>query len=327
MAVMMMTSLPSKFTGSARRVRALLKNVIHPDHDRARELLREFRQGFDIPIIPRIWPRLSWISGIGTGSFFPYVRRMRKYSGKSIPFNNMCYAASESFMAVARHMGDESYVLVPEGGFYEFIPVRGNDDSRILTIEELEVGEDYEIIVTNLSGLYRYRLGDVVRVTGFYNETPMIRFIYRKDQIVSIAGEKTNEETLRWAVDQFSLSQSIYINDFSIYADTAAAPGHYVLLLEPERTVPFETIAYCRDVMEEKLMQANPTYGEMVRSGALGPLELIFLQLETYKLYRDLMIVRGASANQLKPVRVIDTPQKKNFFFRLKEIYTQETEP
>ena len=48
--------------------------------------------------------------------------------------------------------------------------------------------------------------------------------------------------------------------------------------------------SYCRDVMEEKLMQANPAYGEMIRSGALGRLELVFLQQQTYQLYRVLLM-------------------------------------
>ncbi|MBP3873294.1 MAG: hypothetical protein J6E32_06200 [Lachnospiraceae bacterium] len=42
--------------------------------------------------------------------------------------------------------------------------------------------------------------------------------------------------------------------------------------------------------MEEKLMQANPAYGEMIRSGALGRLELVFLQQQTYQLYRVLLM-------------------------------------
>lgn len=302
-------------------VRQALKPYLSPDRNRAKELLREFRDGFDTPIIPRIWPKMSWIGGIGTGGFFPYARRMRRYSGKSIPFNNICYAASESFIAASRHMGDESYVLIPDGGFYEFIPADSEDETRTLNIDELEVGEDYRVIVTNLSGLYRYRLHDVVRVTGYYNETPMIRFVYRENQLISIAGEKTNEEDVRWAVEQFYLDTRIHASDYSIYADTDTSPGHYILLLEPGHIVPKEKIGFCRDVMEAKLMQANPTYGGLVREGVIGRMELIFLQQQTYQLYRDLQIMKGTSPNQLKPVRVIDTPQKEKFFFSLKENY------
>ena len=68
-------------------------------------------------------------------------------------------------------------------------------------------------------------------------------------------------------------------------------------------------------------MQANPSYGEKVRSGVLGKMELVLLQQQTYQLYRDVQIMKGASSNQLKPVRVIDTPQKEKFFFRLQETY------
>ena len=66
-------------------------------------------------------------------------------------------------------------------------------------------------------------------------------------------------------------------------------------------------------------MQSNPAYGEMVRTGVLGKLELVFLQPQTYQLYRDLQVMKGASPNQLKPIRVIDTPQKEQFFFSLRE--------
>ena len=85
--------------------------------------------------------------------------------------------------------------------------------------------------------------------------------------------------------------------------------------------VPKERIGYCRDVLEKKLIQANPAYGEMVRTLVLGKLEVVFLQQQTYQLYRDMQILKGASPNQLKPVRIIDTPQKESFFFNLREPY------
>ena len=72
------------------------------------------------------------------------------------------------------------------------------------------------------------------------------------------------------------------------------------------------------------MMQANPSYGEKIRTGALGKLELVFLQQQTYQLYRDLQIMKGISVNQLKPVRVIDTPEMERFFFGLKEQYPKE---
>ena len=303
--------------------REALAEYIKPDKKRADELRKEFAAGFDTPIIPRIWPKCAWVGGIGTGGFFTYAKKMRKYAGKNIPFNNLCYAASESFIAVARHFGDESYVLVPEGGFYEFIPMKeGKEETEeTLTIDELEAGEDYEIVVTNISGFYRYRIKDVIRVTGFYNESPLIQFVYRKSQLLSIEGEKTNEEAVRWTTEQFIKETGIQINDYSVYANTDSQPGHYTFLLEPDHIIPKEDIPHLRDVLDAKMGQANPSYGDKVRTGVLAPMELVLIQQQTYQLYRDLMIMKGTSANQLKPVRIIDTPMKERFFFGLKEEY------
>ena len=59
--------------------------------------------------------------------------------------------------------------------------------------EEVEVGGLYELVVTTLSGLYRYRIGDVVRVVRFHNSCPVIEFQYRQGQILNMRSEKTTE--------------------------------------------------------------------------------------------------------------------------------------
>lgn len=293
---------------------------LKPNPKRAKELAREFRKGPD-GLVARIWPDLQFISGIGTGGFFTYSKKMRKYTGRNIPFNNVTYAASEGLFATTRHAGDTSYVLIPDGGFYEFIPAKREDDSEILTIDQLEEGEEYEIIITNLSGFYRYRIKDVIRVTGFYNESPMVQFVCRKNQMLSIAGEKTNEEAVRWSIEEFMKDTGLVVNDYSVYADTDTEPGHYTFYMEPDTIVPKEEIGKYRDAIEYRMMQANPSYGDKIRTGVLAPTELKFVQQETYQLYRDMMIMKGTSPNQLKPVRVIDTPMKLRFFNGLTENY------
>ena len=90
--------------------------------------------------------------------------------------------------------------------------------------------------------------------------------------------------------------------------------------MEPARIVEADEMPRLRALMEQLLMQANPIYGDLVRNGSLGELELVFVQQQTYRLYRDMMIMKGASPNHLKPVRVIDTEFKKRFFLGLREL-------
>ena len=171
-------------------------------------------------------------------------------------------------------------LMVDYGVFYEFIPVKAQDETKTLNINELEIGEDYEVVVTNLSGFYRYRIKDVVKVTGYYNETPILKFIYRRSQLLSLAGEKTSEEAIRWAMEVFERETKIDVNDYSIFPDRSESPGHYVMLIEPSRIVPKDRIPFCRDTLERCLIHANPTYGDAVRNGSLGKLEIVFLQQE-----------------------------------------------
>ena len=137
--------------------------------------------------------------------------------------------------------------------------------------------------------------------------------------MISIAGEKTNEEALRWTISKFQDETGLFVTDYSIYADTESKPGRYVILIEPDKEIDESKLPEYRDTIERLLGQANPSFGSKVASGTLGKTKLCITQLETYMLYRDLMIMKGFSQNQLKPVRAIDTPVKEKFFFNLIE--------
>ncbi len=297
-------------------VRGKLEAGLTPDPVRAKELRAVFEEGFGTPIIPRIWPDMESISAIGAGGFAVYTDKMRRYSG-GIPIFFSVYAASEALMAVATEMESMEYLLLPHSGFYEFIPTDSEDESKTYNLDELEAGKEYEIILTNLAGFYRYRIGDVVRVVGYKGESPKICFVYRKKQMVNIAGEKTNEACVAWTVGEFEKETGAAIFDYSLYADTDTLPGRYVLFMEPGEHLPKENHAKYREIIERKLAVANPSLGAKVKDGTLGPTDIKFMQQETYYLYRDMMIMRGVSENQLKPVRVIDTLAKEKFFFAL----------
>lgn len=297
-------------------VREKLLKKIKPDPQRAAALRKEFQKGFSDPIIPRIWPDLAFVHAIGSGGFSVYTDKMRSYLG-DIPIYFSVYAASESIMAICNEMEAQEFVLIPDSAFYEFIPADQEDSSETLTLGELETGKDYEIIITNTSGFYRYRIKDVIRVVGWHQNCPKIKFVYRLNQMVSIAGEKTTEECISWAVKEFAKEAGCALVDYSVYADTAVSPGRYVLFMETEKRMQKSKHDAYQKIMEEKLSMANPSIGSKIKSGVLTQSAISFVQEETYALYRDLMIMRGISGNQLKPVRVIDTLIKENFFFAL----------
>ena len=296
-------------------IRPFLKK--HPE--RAAELRKVFAEGFDKPIAPRLWPNLSYISAIGTGGFAVYAEKVKQYIG-DIPIDYSVYAASEGIFAAASSMNDPKYDLLTDSCFFEFLPADGSgDELHPLTLDQLEAGKEYEIIITNLSGFYRYRIKDVIRVLGFHNTTSQITFAYRISQMVNLAAEKTTEEHLNHAVAEFAAAISCEIYDYSLYIDYDSDPARYVLLAEPEHILPVDRLEEYARIFEEKLCKANLEYATCRYDRSIGHPVVLLQQPQTHALWREFKIYKGSSPNQVKPVRVIDTPQKEKFFFGMLE--------
>ena len=310
-------------------LRAALEASLKPDPERADALETEFKKGFGDNILRRIWPKLSAVSAIWAGNFHSYARKIQdEFTGRAIPFYTMSYCSSEGIFGVARHPFDQCYCMIPSSCFFEFIPMDGkaadteNPNPQTLLIDELEDGKEYELVITNQSGFYRYRMGDVIKVIGFYNETPMIVFKYRKKNIVSIAGEKFTEAHLLSAVREFERRSGINIIDFCMYPDRDVVPGRYVILLEPEEVVPQERLAECQNILSEELARASTSYAHYVIGGNMGKPKIIFLQQQVFALHRELKMYKmGLSENQLKTPRVLSTPELIAFFSSQAEQY------
>ena len=113
-----------------------------------------------------------------------------------MPIYSPLYAATEGLLGVNLDPSRGDYLLPPKAMFYEVIPVRSQaseskegssiaEASKEGVIEtkllnELQEGNEYEVVVTTRCGLCRYRVGDVVKVTGFRGEAPLVEVLYRQ---------------------------------------------------------------------------------------------------------------------------------------------------
>lgn len=84
-------------------------------------------------------------------------------------------------------------------------------------------------------GLYRYRLGDVIRVKSFRKTAPVYEFVRRKGVILSLHTDKTDEAELQAVVNKASAlltRTAMELSDFTSTADVTSLPGHYVIFWE-----------------------------------------------------------------------------------------------
>ncbi len=302
-------------------LREELLKELRPDPERAKELRDIFESCTDDNydgIMSRVWPNLRVILTIGSATFKPFTEKLLRFFDEKVCFDYFLYGASEGIFATTTTLDDEKCVLIPSASFLEFIPIENVDDDKpeTLLINEIEIGKEYEIVITNLSGFFRYRIGDVVRVEGKVHDTPQIVFSYRLKQLANMCGEKTNEKHMRAAIRELEKWLGVPVYEYALYPDTSVTPMRYVFLLEvrnPVNRSPEEIGEY----LHEQLRLANNDIAYCEDDGEMGRTKVNLVQPETFMLYDEMRIYRGTPSNQIKPVRIIDTEEKKKFFFGL----------
>lgn len=293
-----------------------------PNPKRAAELRREFEKGFDLPIVPRIWPKVVWVYGMMGGNLKVYVEKLRKSIGYDIPIHNMGFAAAEGFFAMATELDVDDSVLLPHCIFFEFIPVNEDNeedaelpsgDPKTLLIGDLEVGKKYEMVITNFSGLYRYRMEDVVEVTKMYNNTPRIELSYRKNLVMNLASEKTTTQMVDFATKNTADKTGNELIGYSFYADYAIKPPRYCMLVETGSPVSEDGRQELIDTIDEELKAANEKYLYYRRWDLINRPEVLLLRPKTYWDYSESLRKSGVVLNQVKPVTVINKKERRDF--------------
>ncbi len=93
------------------------------------------------------------------------------------------------------------------------------------------MGKNYELVVTTWGGLYRYEMKDVVRITGFVGNTPMIEFQYKSIEVLNMVDEKIPAAVVNDLIRQFFAEKGITIRQLQIYQNESEK--RYDIYIEP----------------------------------------------------------------------------------------------
>ncbi len=234
----------------------------------------ECRRGFQ-GIGKRLWKHLSFASGISGSTFFAQEAALRRYLG-DVPLHYFAYAASECMMAIATELESMEVVLMPRSGYFEFLPYINGEEGDVRqarTIEELEVGGRYEMLLTNFSGLYRYRLNDVVEVTGFCGQAPRLKVGFRKNQAINVAGEKMDLQQLSKGMEELAKKFGLCLYEYSVLDDKSLLPGRYQCFLEAgeiKERADMEKLPGLDQAFDDILGVLNEDYKDLRSLGLIG---------------------------------------------------------
>ncbi|TRY64752.1 hypothetical protein DNTS_017802 [Danionella cerebrum] len=306
-------------------VRSALEKRMKPDPERAAELTAQFEKGFE-GIALRVWPRLHLVLAVDSGSNQIYGEMLRQHYCKDVLFYSPFYASTEGLIGVNLWPLEErrQYLLCPHSMFCEFIPEEDivSGDPRTLLMEELQEGHNYELLVTNASGLYRYRVGDVVKVVGFHNQCPKVEFQYRLGQLLSVRGEKVSESlflgALKRAVNLWLGSKLVdyCCAESGILGNASGvAQPHYLVFVELKgvRSLTEEQ----RYKLDQCLQEDSEIYRSYRIKGSIGPMRVELVRSGSFQELKDHMIVfSSVSSNTFKIPRVVRRKEFADFLLQ-----------
>ncbi|TWT46218.1 GH3 auxin-responsive promoter [Phycisphaerae bacterium RAS1] len=274
-------------------VRAALLEYVQPNPARARELESIVDRCGNLR--PRdVW-RLTFLACWTGGSMGHYLPRLPEYWG-TLPIRDIGLLASEGRISIP--LADESPagVLDIRSGFLEFMPLEewgaGSPSTRLP--HELEPGRRYVVVLTNFSGLCRYRLDDVVRVVDRFEGVPVVEFLHRAGRVSSLTGEKLTENQVVEAVRLACRARELATFDF-IACPVWSDPPSY--RLNTELSLPQDFATH----LDTALRDQNAEYADRRTSGRLGPVTVRHLAAGTLARFdSQLLESRGGAAEQYK---------------------------
>lgn len=207
-----------------------------------------------------VWPNLE-VFFHGAVSFTPY----RELFKKLIPSADMnyfeTYNASEGFFSIQDQRGsDEMLLMLDYGIFYEFIPFEEfeSEHPRTLSLDQVEVGKNYEMVITTNAGLWRYRIGDTIKFTSV--SPYRIKISGRTKHFINAFGEEVIIENAEKAIAEACEKTGAIIDNFTaapVYFDEGSKGGHEWVIEFKSRPSNLEEFTH---LLDEKLRAINSDY-------------------------------------------------------------------
>ena len=254
-----------------------------------------------------VWPNFE-VFVHGAVSFDPYRSLMKD---KYFPSDNIsyleCYNASEGFFALQDDLSKpgEMLLMLDYGIFYEFLPSSewDKDFPNALTLDEVEIGENYALVISTNSGLWRYKVGDTVKFTSKYPFR--LKVSGRTKHFINTFGEELIIENADTAIIHACKETQAEITDYTagpVYIENQTKGRHEWIIEFSKRPLDFEIFT---TELDKKLREINSDY-DAKRFKNMALLSPLVHVVENGTFY-NWMAQRGKLGGQHKVPRLSNT--------------------
>jgi hypothetical protein len=238
----------------------------------------------------------------GGVNFEPYRAKLYESIGKKIDSIEF-FPASEGFFAYQDSQYEEGMLLLLNTGiFYEFIPAEEffNENPTRLSIEQVELGKNYALIINNNAGLWGYSIGDTVKFVSLNPYRVIVSG--RIKHFISAFGEHVIGEEVEKAMKYACQRQpEVEIVEFTVapmVAPNEGLPYHEWLI---EFAVPPKDMELFNNDLDQKMTELNVYYDDLIVGSILKKLVITPLQKNSFI---DYMRSQGKLGGQNKVPRL-----------------------
>jgi hypothetical protein len=279
-------------------VRDVVVARIRPNRDRAAELASGARLTY-----ADLWPGVRLVTTWTGGSCGIALDTLREKLPSTAVVMELGYQSTECRGTIA---------LEPETGgglpplhhhFFEFVEQAAwdGDTPEFRTLAGLEAGRRYYVLITTASGLYRYFMNDLVEVTGFFRQTPLLRFVQKGKGVTSLTGEKLYEAQTIDAVREMKTRYGLSSGFFLLVADEMISAYRLFIELDSYAQEFLPDAQGIAAAVDARLGELNIEYHAKRESGRLGPLTVAWLKPGTGEAYKAACVRAGQREGQFKP--------------------------
>ena len=235
--------------------------------------------------IKDVFPNFS-LFVYGGVSFDPYQKKLYETIGKTID-SIETYPASEGFIAYQDSQASKGLLLLSNSGiFFEFIAASDffNESYKRLTLEEVEIGVNYAVILNSNAGLWGYAIGDTVKFLSTYPHRIIVTG--RIKHFISAFGEHVIGEEVEKAMtltcQKFPETELIEYTVAPQVTPTSGLPLHEWYIAFAQR--PHDVSAFKKE-LNLNMQQLNSYYDDLVRGAVLDPLQVVTLKADAFIKY------------------------------------------
>ncbi|HKK76347.1 MAG TPA: GH3 auxin-responsive promoter family protein [Saprospiraceae bacterium] len=227
----------------------------------------------ELETIHDIWPNLQ-VCVHGGIHFEPLRKSFESLMAHPLIYMDS-YLASEGFIAYQDRPETRAMrLLLGNGIFFEFIPFNDENfdasgkpkpEARSLSIDQVELGVNYALIITTCSGAWRYMIGDTVEFTDL--DRSEIIITGRTKHYLSVCGEHLSVDNMNRGVQEVERQLGVAIREYTVAPVEIDRFHAHKWYLGVDKDLSAEA---ARQILDQHLRVVNEDYG-IERDAMLRP--------------------------------------------------------